>query len=495
MPTAAASPPSSPRHKEEHMADVKKSVATPTDTFLAMDEKWAVIRALCGGTLAMRAAGSTYLPQETREAPADFQARLNRSFLFNGYRDSVDKLAAKPFSREVVLHGGDKLDEQLAGIAEDTDRAGTNLTALAAELFVMLINHGVAHLWVDYPRVGDEPPNVSIQRATGIRPTLIPVRPSDVIGWRSEVDETGSERLTQVRIRERQEQPSGLWDSVSVERIRVLKIAGWELYEYDGEVWKQIGAGTWTYTGGGVPFVTAYASREGFMQASPALEDLAWVNVAHWQSSSDQRNILRFARTGLIFTKGISQREIKEQGGVTFGPGAAIYAESPEADAKVVEHSGRAIEAGAKDLVALEQQMQVLGLQPFFRMTGGATATEKMIDEGRSESEIQAWIKIDEELIRAGYEVAAKWVGSKLPTGFAVDIYSDFIIGSMVGRDLELLRKARLRGALDSETFLAEVKRRGVFADSTDVEEIMKRIEKEGASLTGGGDFGATSEG
>jgi len=32
------------------------------------------------------------------------------------------------------------------------------------------------------------------------------------------------------------------------------------------------------------------------MQAKPPLLDLAWLNVEHWQSASDQSNILHVAR-------------------------------------------------------------------------------------------------------------------------------------------------------------------------------------------------------
>jgi hypothetical protein len=470
-------------------------VGTSTAVYDAMSVKWHLISALTSGTQAMRDAKETYLPREEREESDAYNTRLNRSFLFNGYRDSVEKIVAKPFSRSVVLANKEKLPEQLQGIEEDTDREGTSLTQLARELLTIAIDHGLAHVWVDYPRV-EEQINLAEQRDNGIRPMLIPVSPASLIGWREDKDATGKKFLTQARIHEIVSLDSGMYGIEQRERVRVLNQGSFELFEKEdsktGFVKLPAPEGEGDFRNfADVPIVTGYLARTGFMTAVPAMEDLAWMNLAHWQSSSDQRNILRFARTGLWVFTGITREQLLEQK-FSLGPSSFVALKPKDADAKVVEHSGNAIDAGQRDLDKLEQQMQVLGLQPFFRLTGGATATEKMIDENRSETEVQAWIKVVEDMLYDAYAMAAKWIGQELPEDFAVNIYSNFTLDSLAGRDLEMLLKMRVSGNLDEKTFIEEVKRRNLFADATSSEEILARLVAEGPSL---GSLGVGDEG
>jgi hypothetical protein len=444
----------------------KKAVGTPTAHHDAMDEKWSMIRALWGGTATMRAAGTKYLPQESKEKNELYLARLDRSFLFNAYRDSVEKIVAKPFTRAVEVKEQDRLHEQLKPIQDDADRSGTSLTTLARELMTILINHGMAHVMVDYPNLAEQP-RLDEQRALDIRPAFIPVSPANLIGFQTRKDETGRTILSQAR-------------------IRVLREDGWELHEYDedDDAFVPIDGGLWVGMNR-VPLVTAYVSRDGFMTASPALEDLAWLNLEHWQSSSDQRNILRFARSGLIVVTGVTEEDVEKQGGIVVGPTSRMILDPADAKVQIVEHSGSAIGAGAEDLRAIEQKMQVLGLQPFFKLTGGTTATEKMIDEGRTETEVQSWIGMAERLLEDSYALAAQWVGTDLPDDFDVNIYSEFVLSKLVARDLAALLDLRKGGDVDRETLLSEFKRRRILDESGTVQDIIDRLEAEGPNLAG----------
>lgn len=477
------------------MADHETSpVAVTTQAYDEMAVKWMLIHALNGGTQSMRDAGSMYLPQETEEGVNQYDVRLDRSFLFNAYRDAVENIVAKPFSKAVTLTGAEDLPEQLQLIEEDTDRAGTSLTQFARELLTIGINHGLAHVWVDYPvtsAADGEAPRLDEQREKGIRPLLIPVSPVAVIGWRGEkIEATGAHELIQARMVEFANEPDGDYGVKEVKRIRVLNREGFELWVQDPKienVYTMESEGE--YVGfDGVPLITGYISRTGFMTAVPALEDLAWLNLAHWQSSSDQRSILRFARTGLWVFTGIDEEEMKKQK-VTLGPNGRFMTANADAKVSVVEHSGSAIGAGQADLDKTEQQMQVLGLQPFFKLTGGATATEKIIDENRSETEVQSWIRIVEKMIYNSYAMAAKWVNEKLPDSFGVNIYSNFVLDTLAARDLKMLLDMRVSGNLDEQTFVEEVKRRGLFAETTTAEEVIERVSAMGPSLAamGGG--------
>lgn len=100
------------------------------------------------------------------------------------------------------------------------------------------------------------------------------------------------------------------------------------------------------------------------------LIDLAWLNLAHWQSASDQRHILHVARVPILFGRALQVAD----GEIEIGPNRLILADDPAAGLRFVEHFGTAIAAGRQDLVDLEDRMAVLGLD-MMRHHPGAPST------------------------------------------------------------------------------------------------------------------------
>ena len=107
-----------------------------------------------------------------------------------------------------------------------------------------------------------------------------------------------------------------------------------------------------------IPVAPVYLNQTGFMCGSPPLMDLADLNITHWQSSSDQRNILHVARVPILFASGVAE-DIE----LVVGANAFMRASDPQARLEYVEHSGAAITSGKDDLKVLEFQMQAMGLQ------------------------------------------------------------------------------------------------------------------------------------
>tara|TARA_R110000823_G_scaffold105276_1_gene223630 strand:- start:78 stop:788 length:711 start_codon:yes stop_codon:yes gene_type:complete len=219
------------------------------------------------------------------------------------------------------------------------------------------------------------------------------------------------------------------------------------------------------------------------MTADPPFEDLAWLNLAHWQSLSDQRNILRFARMPLLYQFGISEEEIESE--ITIGPSQLIRSINPDAKMGYVEHGGRAIESGDKDLRNLEAQMEVMGLQPLISKTGGATATGRALDESRTHSNIQAWIRALEDTLGEALAVAGRWMGVELPDDVAVDVFSDFGLTMKAEQDIRALVDMRKSNLITHKTFLEEVKRRGLLSDTVDVDIEIEMVDEEATAQAG----------
>jgi hypothetical protein len=453
-----------------------------------MQSAWELIHDLLGGTRAMRAAGEKWLPIEPMETKVAYNARLNRTVLFGAYEDTVNGLVVRPFSKGVSLSKPEGLHEQLAAIADNVDLEGAALTQFIAQAFRHAINYGIHHILVDYPKVTGQV-TLADQRGSGIRPFWIHVTAPNLIGWSVERDPmSGSRRLTEIRIQETVTVSLSDFKQEKRKRIRVIRPKAWELWEQITEgvtkdTWIKIEDGVNTL--GKIPLVTIYFDQtSGFMLGTPVLERLAWMNLEHWQSSSDQRNILRVARVGILFASGFREDELPT---LVIGPNFAIRTDNAEANLRYVEHTGSAIGAGRDDLRDLELRMEIFGLKPLMENVAQSTATGNIIAEAKPETTIQYWIRTAEEAFLKCYQLSAEWVGAELPKDFDIDIYNDFGITGRPASDIDNLLKMRAATPtplITHSTALTEIKRRGLLRDEFDVEQEVADVADEVGAIT-----------
>jgi hypothetical protein len=458
------------------MAESQNNVNTPCLAWTKMSAKWDLLHDLLGGTQAMRVAGIKWLPKEQDELELNYAARLARSVLFGAYSDTIEKLAAKPLSEPITIQG--EPSDRIKQIVTDVDGSGYSLQQFAKDAFRSAAIYGLAHVLVDYPKSA---PGVDLgtERQLALQPKFVLVEPPNLIGW--EVQPGSTPKLSSVRIHETTIIADGAYGQKVVNRIRVYSSSTWELWEQTKDNWIKIEEGPHSYPG--VPLRTCYFLRRGFMVGDPPLEDLAWLNLAHWQSSSDQRNILRFARAALLFGKGLKRSDVDK--GITIGGNLSFLTENDNAELKYVEHSGKAIEAGAADVKQIEERMEVLGMQPMIRQSGDVKATGQAINESKVQSEIQAWIHNLEGALLDCFTTAAQWIGETLPDKFKIDIYNEFTLLDGSTADNDQLLKARVAGEISRKTYLNEIKRRGLLSENLDVAQEIEDVNEEGPALAG----------
>lgn len=455
-------------------------IAIPCIGYDEMALDWELPNDLLGGTKAMRAAGEKWLPKEPREEGYD--QRLNRSILYNAYRDTLNKLANRPFAHPIQFTD---LPQELEYLKDDVDATGKSFEAFAKEVLTDLINYGLAHIFVDHSELPGVAEGQILTKADedrlGARVLLNVVHPPDLIGWQTEIVNKRI-KLIQIRIKECVTEVEGTYGDVVVNRVKLYNETGWEIHqEYEvkkgdvEKVWKLVDSGAHTF--GKISLVTIYANRTNFMIAEPALMDLAWLNLAHWQSYSDQRNILRLSRFGLLFGKGFPKEMVGSR--LDIGPSKAFLTTDPNADLKYVEHTGGSIDAGAKDIEDIEIKMEILGQQPLMRSAPLSTATAKRIDESRNVSQLQSWIRSLERGLIQTVKMACEWRKIELPETTKIDVFSDFEVAIYGATDKELLLKARAEGEITRERFLREEQRRGVFSGDMDPEEEAELIAEE----------------
>lgn len=231
---------------------------------------------------------------------------------------------------------------------------------------------------------------------------------------------------------------------------------------------------------GKIPLVPFYALRTGFMQSRPPLLDLAYMNVEHWQSASDQRSILHTARVPVLAI-------ITDDENFTIKIGGSNALRLPVgSDAKWVETAGHAIAAGQTDLAALETRMYELGAELIMKSTGKTSATQAQILDGKSESKLGAMAQGLEDCINGALWMWAQWTGES--EGGTVEVYQDFGIDEITGTSETLLLQAAAAGKISDETLFAEFQRRGTINPDIKFKDEQARIEAQGPAPGAMGD-------
>jgi len=431
--------------------------------YSAMKVSWDLPQDLVRGTRHMQKKGKKWLPMNPRESDSAYNARLNRTFLLNTYKRTVDSLAAQPFIKPVQV---DNVPTELEYLEEDADSTGRSLTEIAHEMLWNQIHFGLAHNLVDHPEVEGEI-TLAEQRRLKIRPYFNPISPEylifhdgDRIGGVDLVKEIRFLEYTVERV-----QDSFMEDYV--QRVRSITPENFVTYitshpaqntPYEEESSAENPLGK-------VPIVTAYGNKTGFMTGKPALEDLAWLNLRHWQTVSEQNNILHVARVPILFAKGFGENGDLE--GMEIGGDKMVVASSADAEMEYVEHSGAAINSGAEDLEKLERQMQAMGADLIFqRSVDRQTATARKIDKHQSLSTLQSSIRNLESSIENSYKIAGDWIGVDA-SGVKVSVGDDMSIGAEAN-PVEDLMNLYENGLIGRETVMAELKRRGTLSQSSD---------------------------
>jgi uncharacterized protein DUF4055 len=438
----------------------------------ALAREWPLLEALMEGTPAMRAGTTAYLPKWPNEEPDSYRARVATATLFPAYRRTVRVMAGKPFSKDVTL--SEDTPESIKNWSEDIDLQGVSLHSFAAEMFEESF-YGLAGILVDYPRVGPAPNGVRTVaqvEATGARPYFVRVKHEQILGWKA-ANIAGRMKLTQLRIMESVEEDDGEFGTKCIPQVRVLYPGRWQVWQAgktNNTAWTMVDFGTTTLPD--IPFVPLYGSRIAFMLGAAPLLDLAYLNVKHWQSQSDQDTILHVARVPILVRIGVDN-----SAAMTVGASTAMDLPMGS-DMKFVEHSGASIEAGRKSLEDLGAQLIQTGAELLVKKPGDRSATEAAGDQEGNKSDLQRMTEAAEDSLDQALQFMAAY--ARLPSGGNVSLFKDFGAATLSDASATLIKDLQAAGLISKETVIIELQRRGVLSAEIDPEEEADKVEADG---------------
>lgn len=445
--------------------------------------RWWMIEALLGGTESMRQAGERYLPRYEKETHQSWLHRLQKATLLNYFRKTVSGYVGKPFGSPLKIP--DEFPPHLEDFCKDVDGSGTPLDLFALTAFMGGVSKGIVHVLIDFPMGNAD--DTAAEDATR-KPYAVIIAPEALIGARSETID-GKEVLTQVRIMQIEVVPDGEFGEILKPSIRVLYRDHWEIWTKMArrkDKWELASSGPNSL--GEIPLVTFYADKEGFMRSRPPLLDLAHVNVAHWQSASDQRNILSVTRFPILVATGINPQgntgaNPTGAANLEIGPNSLWTLRDKDADLKFVEHSGAAIAAGRVDLEDLKAEMAILGLQLLMPAnSGNPTATAKALDGAEAISELQSIVMNFEIFLNQILRQVDKWYGvsdDEADDTKKVKVDEDYVISLDLANNMATLLALRGRGDISRKAILDAAKRRGILPETFDFDEDADQLEIE----------------
>lgn len=470
------------------MSDKKKNQPDATSSsYDLMLPRWRKMEHVLGGTETMRAAGGEYLMQFPHETEDNFNLRLQFATLFNMTELTLESWVGRPFSDPVVLNEG--MAEPVREILEnDVDLLGNNVDVFCRNWFRSGLSKALSHVLVEFPRVEPKlgsdgeviPRTLEDDRRDQLRPfwTLIP--PESVI-FAACKTVNGQEILTEVRILEEVMVLDGF---VEVCKTRIRRLLPGRVEIWEEQQMKNSRKKEWMMTEDYpsgidyIPLVTFYANRSGFMLGKPPLLDLADLNITHWNSDSEQRNVLSVARFPMLAASGaVDLTKLK------IGPKKLLQIDDVNGKFYYVEHSGKAIEAGFKDLAELEAKMAQYGAQFLRKRPGGETATARALDSAEASSPLQDVTLRFVDSVNLAIQYTLDWLKLEDTGDNTVSISTEFGPEQFDGADVDALIKAREQRQISRETFVEELKRRGVLGDQFDAEADEEELAEEAAEF------------
>lgn len=421
------------------------------------------------GIEAMREAGTRYLPQNPRESKDAYDVRLARTDFFPAVQHAVHAYIGKPLGSTIVVDGA---PAEVEATLDNVDLAGNDLDMWARQSLTCGLVDGVTFAVVDYPKV---PPGATLaqERAIGARPYLVHVPLENVVDVHYQMV-GGAKKISHFRYRECADVPAGRWGTQKVERIRVLEPGLVEVWEQQKG---QDGKAVWVLLpdlSGPVSLTEVPVAKfSAMVEDEPPLTELAWLNVRHWQSKSEQNHILHVARVPLLAADEDRREdttapvEIGVNGLITGFPGL-----------KYVEHSGAAIEAGRTDILDTEDRLRRVAGQMLVTESGQKSATEAALESGEGSSQLRAWVGNFQSFLNECLRLMALWVRQTDGGKAQVDMEWDEV---QIGADLiTALATMREKGQITSEVLFFNLQKAGIIPPSMAFEDFQARLDMEG---------------
>ena len=435
------------------------TVVSPNAAYQRMAQFWDLIADLKEGTYKIRSEHRKYLPQLEREVDDSYDRRLARSTVVP-YLQRIEKMLSGMLVRKPVRLDdvSDLVREQLF----DVDLEGNDLNIWLYQTARTVVSFGHVGVLVDAPKEGEK-----------ARPYWVTYKPSDILGWRTEII-NGARELTQVRLLEKVVEPDGAYGEKNITQVRVLERGKYEIHRKDdkkGE-YKLFEEGEMSLKDK-IPFAVAYSNRVGFYESRSPLYDIAELNLKHYQIQSDLDNILHISSVPLLAVFGYPNADE-----ITTGPSEALSL-PPESRMEYISPSGDSYDSQFKRLDDIKEQINTLSLAAVLgQKLVGETAEAKRIDRSQNDSTMMVVAQQMQDLIDNCLKFHSEYLNE--PNAGSSFVNRDFVSARLEPQEIQSLLALFTSGSISQETLLNQLSAGEILGDDFDVEDEIETTQNGG---------------
>lgn len=465
----------------------------PVDTkhpdYEKMAPAWKLMRDAYAGQRAIHAAGEAYLPKLTGETPADYKARQARASWYNATYRTIEGLVGMLFRKAPKVEVSPGTKKHL----EDVTKAGQSLNRFARQAAE---EYNIVHrigLLVDYPAGVAAGLTVAQAEQLNVRPNLSLYQAEDITNW-SYAWVQNRRMLVRVVLRESAELPvaGDEFATTKETRYRVLDIFGGI---YRQRVFRKDQAGNDQQVGGDIfPIMNRQNLREIPFEivgdGLPPLEDLAHVNVSHYQTTADLEQGAHKTALPQPWIAGIqptidraTQQPVKLE--FTIGGGDAWTFPNAETKVGMLEYTGAGLSTLENRLVVKQKQMAVLGARMLEEQKTGVEAAETA---GIHRSGEQSALQDQADELSDGFTRVLRWfdewAGGTGGDTVKCNVNKDFFPTRLGAQSITAIVGAWQAGAMSDEEKFYNFQKGGVISDGTDFETEQTRISQRPPALS-----------
>ncbi len=502
----------------------KKGVEDTHSDYTKYLPLWTLVHDAVEGEYAIKAKGTTYLPNPDTSKDADsaegkkvYASYLNRAKYYNVTGRTLEGLVGHVFSKQPIV----SLTPRLQNIENNIDGVGTSLEQLAKLNLARVLSYGRAGLLVDYPKRTAE--DGSVQDVTVadldaglVRPKIVSYSPFSIRNWGTM--EVGAAALLRFVVLKETFEPSDDSDPQGFgqdaqDQYRVLRLNKTDNATLTAtyEIWRpNAGGNAFEMVEGPFPLMKADQKPFDFIPFkfvvwqdntpscnSVPLYDIASLNIGHYRNSAEFEDSVFLLGNPQLVLAGVTKDWVKDvwkDKGLKFGSRTAI-ALPTGASASLEQAEPNTLAQTAME--QKERQMVALGATLVENKAVQRTATEANQDETTKVSVLSSSADNVSEAITDCLVWAGLFIGEeqsevkdeasgKTTKAISYVLNTDFDIATMTSQDREQLRKDYEAKLISFSELRAGLKAAGVaFQDD---EKARDEIEQDPNFAGMGGD-------
>ena len=435
------------------------------DEFLPV---WSMCRDSVTGQRAIAKGGVKYLPKLSGQTDADYKAYKERALYFGATGRTVDGMAGLIFRKPPTI----QLPTALEQYASDIDMKGTTLEGFARDCVDEALVVGRFGVMIDYPPASPDRGVMTIEEARqyGQRPYLTMYKAESIINWR-----TGRYANRHVLL--------NVWLVEAEGQIRELFFDGF----YGQRIWQLDKNDKWfvaqefypTKSGqkiGEIPFYFC-GKKEGWIDVQdPPIEQLAYINIAHYRNSADLENAVHVAGQPTPWVNGITNPD--EIPSIHLGSGTFLKL-PPDAEAGFLQCGADGVGALREAMADKAAQMAALGARMLSPEKAQAeTAEAQQIKRGGENSVLASIAGAVEIVLTASLRFMADWVGAN-PDDAEFELNKDYLPATMDSAMLREWVAAWQSGGFSYDTFIGGLKSGELIPDTIDPQDELDKMSIE----------------